>query len=104
MESLVHAFLSNALVAAGLGLIPLILGRANRSPALVHALWIVVLIKLVTPPLLPISVAIPAPAAMESEQASPDRGASPVIETSLAHQHESTGAGLVEIPKVPEQA
>ena len=52
MESLVNALLSNALVATGLALAPLVLSRFGRSPALVHSLWLVVLLKLVTPPLL----------------------------------------------------
>ena len=52
MESLVNALLSNALVATGLALAPLVLSRFGRSPALVHSLWLVVLLKLVTPPLV----------------------------------------------------
>jgi beta-lactamase regulating signal transducer with metallopeptidase domain len=54
MEALVHAMLSNALVATILALPPLVLARFGRSPALVHSLWLVVLLKLVTPPLLTI--------------------------------------------------
>ena len=57
MEALVHAMLSNALVATVLALPPLVLARFGRSPALVHSLWLVVLLKLVTPPL----VTIPLP-------------------------------------------
>ena len=57
MEALAHAMLSNALVATVLALPPLVLARFGRSPALVHSLWLVVLLKLVTPPL----VTIPLP-------------------------------------------
>ena len=58
MESLVNALLSNALVATGLALAPLVLSRLGRSPALVHSLWLVVLLKLVTPPLVQVPLAI----------------------------------------------
>ena len=63
MEALVHAMLSNALAAAGLALIPAVLTRAGRSPALVHSLWLLVLLKLVTPPLvtLPFQLPVSAP-------------------------------------------
>jgi hypothetical protein len=59
MEFLVNALLSNALVATGLALAPLILNRLGRSPALVHGLWLVVLLKLVTPPLVEVPLLIP---------------------------------------------
>ena len=58
MESLVLAMLSNALVVTGLALVPLMLGRSGRSPALVHGLWLVVLLKLVTPPIVQVPLAI----------------------------------------------
>jgi len=58
MESLVNALLSNALVATGLALAPLVVSRFGRPPALVHSLWLVVLLKLVTPPLVQVPLAI----------------------------------------------
>jgi beta-lactamase regulating signal transducer with metallopeptidase domain len=63
MESLVNALLSNALIVTGLALAPLVLSRLGRSPALVHSLWLLVLLKLVTPPLVqvPLVVTFPAP-------------------------------------------
>ena len=61
MEALVHAMLSNALAAAGLALIPAVLTRAGRSPALVHSLWLLVLLKLVTPPLVTLPFELPLP-------------------------------------------
>lgn len=64
MEPLVNALLSNALVATGLALAPLILSRFGRSPALVHSLWLVVLLKLVTPPLVQVPLAI-SPTALQ---------------------------------------
>jgi bla regulator protein BlaR1 len=58
MESLVHAMLSNALAATVLALLVAILGRTCRRPALIHGLWLVVMIKLVTPPVLTVSLPV----------------------------------------------
>ncbi len=65
MESLVNALLSNALTATGLALAPLALSRFGRSPALVHSLWLVVLLKLVTPPLVQVPLIIASPRTQE---------------------------------------
>ncbi len=49
--------LSNAVAAAVLALIALAIGAFCRRPALTHGLWLLVLVKLVTPPLVRIPVA-----------------------------------------------
>ena len=59
MESLVHGMLSNAVAAAILALAVGALSRLCRRPALIHSLWLVVLLKLVTPPVVPVT--LPAP-------------------------------------------
>ncbi len=51
MGSLVVIGLANALFAGMLALAALLAGRYSRRPALVHGLWLLVLLKLVTPPL-----------------------------------------------------
>ncbi len=56
MISLVETGLMNALLAVGLALPVLILGRLWQRPALVHAFWILVLIKLVSPPLYQVPI------------------------------------------------
>ncbi len=56
MVNLVEVGLANAAVAALLAAVALIAGRWNRRPALAHALWLLVLIKLVTPPLFRLPV------------------------------------------------
>ena len=63
MESLVHTILSNALVATGLAIVPLCVRRLVHSPALVHTLWLLVLLKLITPPVvsMPLAIAAVAP-------------------------------------------
>ena len=58
MEPLVHAMLSNALAALVLAVFVAILGRAWRRPALIHGLWLVVMLKLVTPPVVPVSLPV----------------------------------------------
>ncbi len=60
MHLLFDWLISNALVASALVFFALIIGRlCPRRPALVHACWLLVFVKLVTPPLF--SVAIPKP-------------------------------------------
>src|SRR5437763_10155045 len=51
MSMLMQVGLANAAVAGALALAALAAGRSCRRPALVHCLWLLVLIKLVTPPL-----------------------------------------------------
>ncbi len=64
MGTLLQIGLSNAVAA---GVLALAAGAAERvcrrRPAVVHALWLLVLVKLVTPPLVDVSVPWPAPAA-----------------------------------------
>ena len=58
MELFLEIGLSNAVVALGLALLAFCAGRMFRRPAVTHGLWLLVLIKLVTPPLawIPVSV------------------------------------------------
>jgi beta-lactamase regulating signal transducer with metallopeptidase domain len=50
--------LSNAAIAAVLALVALAVGRAFRSPAVRHAAWLIVLLKLVTPPLFGVPLTV----------------------------------------------
>ena len=74
MERLVEVGLSNALMAGALAVFAAMVGLICRRPALVHALWLLVLIKLVTPPLVPLPLgwltagAQPPPPANPPEQ------------------------------------
>ena len=52
MDSLVDIGLRNALFALPFALVALLAGRFLRRPALTHTLWLLVLLKLVTPPLV----------------------------------------------------
>ena len=57
METVFQICLSNTIVALALAAGAVVAGAVGRRPALVHGLWVLVLIKLVTPPLvrLPLS-------------------------------------------------
>src|SRR4051794_11973420 len=63
MESLLSIVLGNAVVATLLALVAVGAGRLVRRPALTHGLWLLVLLKLLTPPLVCISIPLPATAA-----------------------------------------
>ncbi len=67
MESLVHAMLSNALTAAVLAVVVATVSRACRKPALIHCLWLIVMIKLVTPPVVAVSLPVGLNLASETE-------------------------------------
>ena len=56
--TMIHAMLSNAAIAALVAIIAVAVGYACRSPVVRHAAWVLVLLKLVTPPLfiIPLSV------------------------------------------------
>ncbi|HZY87178.1 MAG TPA: hypothetical protein VFE78_20245, partial [Gemmataceae bacterium] len=74
MRTLLEFGLTNALAAGLLALLALAAGRYGRRPALVHSLWLLVLLKLVTPPLvrLPLpwpAAAAPAPAVLPAPEA-----------------------------------
>ena len=60
METLYHAGLSNAVSATVLSLAVACLGRVlGRRPAVLHCLWVLVLLKLVTPSIYEVSVPWP---------------------------------------------
>ena len=63
METLLRIGLSNAVAAVLLALVVAVVACVWRRPALLHALWLLVLIKLVTPPLLWLPEPWAAPAA-----------------------------------------
>jgi bla regulator protein BlaR1 len=56
VSALLQIGLINAAVASVLAVAVALIGRRVRQPALMHALWIIVLVKLVTPPVFEIPV------------------------------------------------
>jgi WD40 repeat protein/beta-lactamase regulating signal transducer with metallopeptidase domain len=68
MNSLVVMALSNAVVAALMAVVVIAISRVCRRPALTHGLWLLVLLKLITPPVFEVPVRVswwnaPPPAA-----------------------------------------
>jgi hypothetical protein len=61
VERLLAIGISNALAAGVLALVALAAARLLRRPAVTHALWLLVLVKLLTPPLVVLPI-FPAPA------------------------------------------
>jgi bla regulator protein BlaR1 len=74
MESLLSIGLTNALVAVVLALLAFVVDRIFRRPAISHCFWLLVLLKLVTPPLVRVPLPWPAepakPAALLPEDMS----------------------------------
>jgi beta-lactamase regulating signal transducer with metallopeptidase domain len=73
MTTLLLTALSNALAATLLAVIAFFVGRYLRVPALAHTLWLLVLVKLITPPLVQIPVAwieVEVPAAPQAREMS----------------------------------
>src|SRR4051794_22887480 len=60
MDTLLHLGVSNALLAGLLALVAALVARFARRPALAHGLWLLVLLKLLTPPLLPVPIPLPS--------------------------------------------
>jgi beta-lactamase regulating signal transducer with metallopeptidase domain/protocatechuate 3,4-dioxygenase beta subunit len=54
--SIIDCLLSNAAVAAILALVAAVVGRVTTKPQIRHALWVLVLVKLVTPPVVQIPI------------------------------------------------
>jgi hypothetical protein len=60
MELVFQAALSNALVATVMAVLVFFAANLWRHPALFHWLWILVLVRLVMPPLINVSIRFPA--------------------------------------------
>jgi beta-lactamase regulating signal transducer with metallopeptidase domain len=70
LHALLSAATSNALVATALAALAALASRRCR-PAVAHGLWLLVLLKLVTPPLLPVALPWPSGVDPPSERISP---------------------------------
>ncbi len=89
METLLHAALSNAATAAFLALLVACLGRLlARRPAVLHCLWLLVLVKLLSPPLY--QLPIPWPESLSGA----DHGA-PAVETVLLEEIDQGESALI---------
>jgi len=88
-DTLLTIGLTTAVSATALGAVALVVGRYVRRPAIVHALWLVVLLKLVVPPILALHI-LPTAALGTAPVAVP---AGTTIDRSLA----PTAAGAITV-------
>jgi beta-lactamase regulating signal transducer with metallopeptidase domain len=114
VDALLRVGASNALAACALALLAAAVARLCRRPAVAHSLWLIVLLKLVTPPVLPVrlpgfpaspaaprAVALPA----DTDQAAPpatEGEAGPVTaDAVLAPDEQELPAPTVVVPARP---
>lgn len=106
MHELLRIGLCNALGAALLAVVALLAGLLCRRPALTHALWLLVLLKLVTPPLWsfrPENLAeSERPAAVAAPQAAPDHALpDPELELLAAVPWDEQADAATEVHRLP---
>jgi beta-lactamase regulating signal transducer with metallopeptidase domain len=109
MDTLIAIGLWNAAASAVLALLAAAVSRLGRRPALAHTLWLLVLLKLVTPPLVPFSLSWPAAESVGANPPVRAESAAPLEEpVALAAADEEPVAADVpadpawESPPVPE--
>jgi bla regulator protein blaR1 len=90
MQSLLCLALSNAILATMLAALVAVLSRFCRRPAVRHALWLLVLLKLITPPLVPIAVTWPQSEVSEPQATEPPPSA--FVLPVVSEQREATAA------------
>jgi beta-lactamase regulating signal transducer with metallopeptidase domain len=88
MTSLLEVGLANAVLATGLALVVWLATRVWRHPVFVHTLWIVVLVKLITPPLVSVPWGI-VERSMPSQEPSTSRADSAAMSKELTRPEES---------------
>ncbi|MEO2015661.1 MAG: hypothetical protein ABGZ53_14955 [Fuerstiella sp.] len=93
MNTIPDLLVSNVVLAALLGVLAVVLTRLWRNPQFAHALWLLVLVKLVTPPL----IHVPMP------QFSPGSGEQ-IVDAESDDSHETVAAGesMVQGPAAVE--
>src|SRR5260370_12629446 len=60
MQPILYITVTNVVMATALALVAAFVGKVCRRPVLTHFLWLLVLLKLVTPPLVPVRLGLPA--------------------------------------------
>lgn len=75
---------SNSILAIGIAIVALLLGYAWKNPAALHVIWIVVLLKLFTPPIVTVAIPILAAAPPVAESTAIPDSPSPVSRAGFA--------------------
>jgi beta-lactamase regulating signal transducer with metallopeptidase domain len=104
METLLYIGLSNALIVPVLAVVVAGIGWVCRRPALMHSLWLLVLLKLLTPPLWPVRVPWPAPAEAAQTISPVVRLLEPVPMDSLEMPREPADQESFALPPAPATA
>jgi hypothetical protein len=86
VETFLHFGIGNAVMATILAVFAAVAGRCCRRPAVRHALWLLVLLKLLTPPLAPVPVAWPRIEAIHPPR---DEAIAPVFDSFSSEPTES---------------
>ena len=111
METALQLVLTNAAAAAVVAGVALVVSRVVRRPALAHALWLIALVKLVTPPLLPLPLLpawqglpslylakAPTVVRMAPDPSSPPGFATPALRVADAHAPHTAPLLLADPP------
>src|SRR6516164_1414510 len=112
MESLLNIGLSNAFAALVLAALAFVMDRTLRRPAVSHLFWLLVLVKLVTPPLVrlplpwpsnwsPQSAAVPASMQkleMQAMSSSPDPDSAAMAGTDVPAMAAESGVEAAALP------
>ena len=112
MDDLLSIAVSNAVAATVLALAAIAVGAVYRRPALVHGLWLLVLLKLVTPPLLFLPVSWPAVTESPPQEIASVREEPTLTPTTAVEEREAVAnippaeeeelAGVAVLPAVSE--
>lgn len=79
MQAFWEIVASNAVLVVALALLVALLGRVWKQPAVLHVLWVLVLLKLFTPPMLTIGVPWPVSASRAHPPERADDGEAPWV-------------------------
>jgi beta-lactamase regulating signal transducer with metallopeptidase domain len=101
MDTLLHAGLSNVLMAAVLALPAAAVARLGRRPALAHALWLLVLLKLLTPPLIPVPILGPGGEPEAGDQIAADTRPGPPAGAAGPLAGDLLGVALPAVAEAP---
>ncbi|MEK6257398.1 MAG: M56 family metallopeptidase [Planctomycetota bacterium] len=102
MTTLLNIALINAVTVLPLALLACLVGRWARRPALTHALWVLVLLKFVTPPLFNLPVTIEVPVAAETRNGGADAGPVSNVLAPASTRHDSSAAMQIDPAPRPE--
>jgi len=102
MDTLLGVGLGNALMATLLALVAAGVGLVCRRPAVVHGLWLLVVLKLLTPPLLPLPLPWPLADGPARPEVALDARARKDVVSSPTADVASEAQTLAEIVESPE--